>query len=162
MPLPRPRSTFARAVTPVLAGIVGFGLLFLATWGVAAYISKNPGETIRVGTSIFEVGPVKSLATQVDEGGPLLFPDLKSPEGTRSIVLDHSGDDPAQGWQVYMGYPADRDATCLVTQVQNTRTFTDCEGRTLAVEELALPDGIRPVVENRQTLFIDLRGPTDG
>jgi hypothetical protein len=79
---------------PVLAGIVGFGLLFLATWGAAAYISRNPSENLRVGTSIFEVGPVKSLATQVKEGGPLLFPDLKSPEGTRSIVLDHEGDDP--------------------------------------------------------------------
>lgn len=158
MPLPRPRSTFARAVAPVLAGIVGFGLLFLATWGVAAYISKNPGDTIRVGTSIFEVGPVESLAEQVDEGGPLLFPDLKSPEGTRSIVLDHAGNDPALGWQVYMGYPADRDATCLVTQVEKSRTFTDCDNRTLGVEDLALPDGIRPVVENRKTLFIDLRG----
>jgi hypothetical protein len=143
---------------PVLAGIVGFGLLFLATWGAAAYISRNPSENLRVGTSIFEVGPVKSLATQVREGGPLLFPDLKSPEGTRSIVLDHEGDDPALGWQVYMGYPADRDATCLVTQVQRTRTFTDCDGRTLEVDDLALPESIRPVVENRSTLFIDLRG----
>jgi hypothetical protein len=143
---------------PVLAGIVGFGLLFLATWGAAAYISRNPSENLRVGTSIFEVGPVKSLATQVKEGGPLLFPDLKSPEGTRSTVLDHEGDDPALGWQVYMGYPADRDAACLVTQVQRTRTFTDCDGRTLEVDDLALPDSIRPVVENRSTLFIDLRG----
>lgn len=158
VPLPRPQSTLARAVVPVVAGIIGFGLMFLATWGVAAFISRNPGDTIRVGTSIFEVGPVKSLATQVDEGGPLFFPDLKSPEGTRSIILDHTGDDPASGWQVYMGYPADRDATCLVTQVKDTRTFTDCDSRTLDVEDLALPEDIRPVVENRATLFIDLRG----
>jgi hypothetical protein len=158
VPLPRPQSTFARAVMPVVAGIIGFGLLFLATWGVAAFISGNPSDTIRVGTSIFEVGPVKSLATQVDEGGPLLFPDLKSPEGTRSIILDHTGDDPTLGWQVYMGYPADRDSTCLVTQVRDTRTFIDCESRSLGVDDLALPEGIRPVVENRTTLFIDLRG----
>ncbi len=158
MPIPRPQSPFARAVTPVIAGILGFGLLFLSTWGLAAFISRNPGESLRVGTSIFEVGPVKSLATQVKDGGPLLFPDLKSPEGTRSIVLDHTGQDPASGWQVYMGYPADRDATCLVAHVRNTRTFTDCEQRTLNVEELALPASIRPIVENRKTLFIDLRG----
>ena len=158
VPLPRPQSTFARAVVPVVAGIIGFALLFLATWGVAAFISRNPGDTIRVGTSIFEVGPVGSLASQVDDGGPLFFPDLKSPEGTRSIILDHTGDDPALGWQVYMGYPADRDATCLVTQVEGTRTFTDCDSRTLNVEDLALPVDIRPVVENRATLFIDLRG----
>jgi hypothetical protein len=157
VPLPRPQSAFARAVVPVVAGIIGFAILGLITWGMAAYISRNPGEVIRVGASIFEVGPVKSLAKQVDEGGPLLFPDLKSSEGTRSIVLDHTGDDPALGWQVYMGYPADKDPTCLVTQVPNTRTFIDCESRTLEVEDLALPDSIRPVVENRTRLFIDLR-----
>jgi hypothetical protein len=161
VPVPRPQSAFARAVVPVVAGILGFVLLGLATWGVAAYISRNPGEVIRVGTSIFEVGPVKTLAKQVDEGGPLLFPDLKSSEGTRSIVLDHTGDDPATGWQVYMGYPADRDATCLVTHVRDTRTFIDCESRTLDVDDLALPNSIRPVVENRTRLYIDLRGSTN-
>ncbi len=158
VPLPRPQSTFARAFMPVVAGIGGFGLLFAATWGVASFISRNPSDTVRVGTSIFEVGPVKSLATQIADGGPLFFPDLKSPEGTRSIILDHTGDDPAFGWQVYMGYPADRDSTCLVTQVEGARSFIDCDQRTLGVEDLALPESIRPVVENRATLFIDLRG----
>jgi hypothetical protein len=75
-------------------------------------------------------------------------------------VLDHTGDDPATGWQAYYGYPADRDATCLVTHTRGSRTFTDCEGRTIAVTELKAPNEVRPIVENRKTLYIDLRGLT--
>jgi hypothetical protein len=96
----------------------------------------------------------------VAKDGPLLLPDLKSPDGVRSIVLDHTGSDPAVGWQAYYGYPADRDATCLVTHVQGSRTFTDCENRVLQVDQLSAPAEVRPIVENRKTLYLDLRGMT--
>ena len=39
-----------------------------------------------------------------------------------------------------------------------TRTYTDCGNRTLGVADLALPTDVRPIVENRTTLSIDLRG----
>jgi len=42
--------------------------------------------------------------------------------------------------------------------VEGTSRFTDCEGRTLNVDELAAPTDVRPLVENRKTLYIDLRG----
>jgi hypothetical protein len=87
-----------------------------------------------------------------------LYPDLRDATGTRSIVITHSGDDPAKGWQVYYAYPADRDASCLVTQVTDSRELLDCDGRTLTVEQLAAPLDVRPIVENRTTLLIDLRG----
>ncbi len=157
MPLPKLRSPFARAVVPVGLGIAFFALLMLATWGMASYISNRPANMTNLGARIFEVGPVESIARAVDTGGPLLFPDLKSPNGTRSIVLDHTGADPTRGWQVYYGHPADSDATCLVTHTPNTRNFTDCNNRTLTPEQLALPTDVRPIVENRKTLYIDLR-----
>jgi hypothetical protein len=100
------------------------------------------------------------MAKAVAADGPLLLPDLKSPDGVRSIVLDHTGPDPATGWQVYYGFPADRDASCLVTHVQGSRTFTDCEKRTIEVTQLMAPPEVRPIVENRKTLYIDLRGLT--
>ena len=155
---PRLRSPLARAVVPVVGGIVFFALFFLGLWVVAVNINNRAEPTSNISNRIFEVGPVKSMATSVAEDGPLLFPDLKSPDGERSIVLDHSGSDPAEGWQVYYGYPADRDASCLVTHVRGSRTFTDCEGRTLSVDKLALPENVRPIVENRKTLYVDLRG----
>jgi len=85
---------------------------------------------------------------------------LKSPDGLRSIVLNHEGSDPATGWQVYYAFPADRDASCLVTHVQGTSRFTDCDKRTLQVTQLMAPPEVRPIVENKKTLYIDLRGLT--
>ena len=100
------------------------------------------------------------MAKAIAADGPLLLPDLQSPDGVRSIVLDHEGSDPATGWQVYYGFPADRDANCLVTHVQGSRTFTDCENRTIQVSQLMAPSEVRPIVENKKTLYIDLRGLT--
>ena len=157
VPTPRLRSPLARAVAPVAAGIVFFGLLFLALWGAAALISRNPERITNLGDRIFRVGSVDYASDTVKESGPVLYPDLRDPDGTRSIVLDHQGDDPATGWRVFYAYPADRDESCIAEQVEGTSTFTDCEGRTLKVDELAAPTDVRPLVENRETLYIDLR-----
>jgi hypothetical protein len=159
--LPRFRTPLARALAPVAAGIVFFAVLFLATWAVAVLISRN-ADSVSGGfaPTIFEVGPVEAIAESVADDGPILFPDLKSADGTRSIVVDHAGDDPARGWQVYYGHPADRDPSCLVSHTPGTRIFVDCDGRELSPEELALPRAVRPIVENETTLYIDLRGVT--
>jgi hypothetical protein len=47
-----------------------------------------------------------------------------------------------------------------VTHVQGSSTFTDCENRTIQVNQLATPAEVRPIVENKKTLYIDLRGLT--
>ena len=76
-------------------------------------------------------------------------------------MVDHTGDVPADGWRIFWAYPADRDASCVVTQVRGTRQFTDCDGRTIDVTELAPPDaGVFPRVEDRTRLVLDLRGAT--
>jgi hypothetical protein len=130
---------------------------------VAATVINDRAEPgSEIANKVFEVGKVTDIAEAVAEGGPLLFPDLKSADGVRSIVLDHTGTDPAEGWQVYYAYPADATPDCLVTHVPKSRTYTDCRGRTLDVAQLALPVDVRPVVENRTTLSIDLRGVTSG
>jgi len=163
MRTPRLRSPLARAVVPVLGGVAFFAVFFAGLWVVATVINDRAEPGTKIGESVFEVGPVKALSESVAEDGPMLFPDLKSPDGVRSIVLDHGGTDPAKGWQVYYGYPADSDATCLVEHVRGTRDFTDCTGRTLDVAQLAPPGDVRPIVENQKTLYIDLRGlnPSD-
>lgn len=158
MRTPRLRSPLARAIVPVVGGIAFFILFFAGLWLAATVINDRAEPTAEINSKVFEVGKVGSMAKAVKEDGPILFPDLRSPDGVRSVVLDHTGDDPAKGWQVYYGYPADRDARCLVTHVQGTRTFTDCDGRTLPVEKLSAPGSVRPIVENQKTLYIDLRG----
>lgn len=160
MEFPRPRSPLARAVVPVLGGIAFFALFFGGLWLVATVINKRAEPGSEIGNKVFEVGKVAAMAKAISSDGPLLLPDLKSPDGVRSIVLDHEGSDPAIGWQVYYGFPADRDASCLVTHIQRTSKFTDCEKRTIEVTQLEAPSEVRPIVENKKTLYIDLRGST--
>jgi hypothetical protein len=155
------RSPLARAVVPVVAGLGFFALLFVALWGAAALISRNPERITNLGDNIFEVGSVQRVAESVDANGPILYPDLRDPDGTRSIVLDHEGNQPAIGWRVFYAWPADRDSSCIAKQVEGTDSFTDCEGRTIDIEELARPTDVRPLVENKKTLYIDLRVSDD-
>lgn len=157
--MPRPASPLSRAVVPIVAGLAFFAVLFGATWLFASRATENRRREVRSGDYTFRVGPVEEMASIVERDGPILYPDLRDTAYDRTIVVDHTGDDPTKGWQVYYAYPADRDPTCLVTHVQGSRNFVDCNERTLAVEALHRPVDARPVVENRTSLLIDLRAP---
>jgi hypothetical protein len=159
MPLPRIelRTPFARAVVPVAAGIAFFAVLGLSLLGIAHLISRNPDQAEGLGDSRFQVGNVERIADLIEDDGPILFPGLNTITGDRTIVLEHEGDDPQLGWRVFYAFPADRDRECTVEQVRGTDQFTDCDGRTLSVTDLTPPPGVFPVVEDRKTLYIDLR-----
>ncbi len=154
------RSTLTRAVVPVVGGLVFFALLGLATWGIAAMLSRNPDRVEeRLATTTFEVGSSEFVAGQIAEGGPLLFQGLVGDDADRSIVLNHTGDDPERGWSVRYAFPADRDDGCKVSQVEGTAQFTDCEGRTISYDDLARPERVRPLVSD--VVVIDLRGAAE-
>src|SRR5690606_10823432 len=94
---PQLKTSFTRAVVPVLGGIGFFALLFLALWGVAALTSRNSAQTNEVlAGRTFEPGRVTTYASIVEAGGPIIFPDLLGTDGDKTIVLDHTGDDPAR------------------------------------------------------------------
>jgi len=156
---PRLRSPLARAVLPIIGGLAFFVLLFGVTWLFADRATDNRKREVRTGDYTFRVGPVDEMADIVNRDGPILYPDLRDTAYERTIVVDHTGDDPTRGWQVYYAYPADRGPECLVSHLEGTRSFVDCEERTLAVELLHRPIDARPVVENRSNLLIDLRAP---
>lgn len=155
----RLRSPLARAVVPLAAGLAFFAVLFGVTWLFADRATDNRKREVRSGDYTFRVGPVDDIAEIIERDGPILYPDLRDTTYQRSVVVDHTGDDPSRGWQVYYAYPADRGPECLVTHIEGTRDFVDCEDRTLPVEELHRPVDARPVVENRVSLLIDLRAP---
>ena len=160
MPLPQLRSPLARALVPVGAGLVVLGVIALATWGSAVYVAnhEDPPETFVPGE--IELGGVKNLADLVEDDGPILLPGLDTTSGRHSLVVDHQASSDADGWRVYMAYPADRDESCYVVQVRQSAMFTDCKGRTLDVTQLADPPrGVFPFLENNRTrLSIDLGG----
>lgn len=159
MAVPRLRSPLARAVVPVLGGLAVLALIALATWLIAAAISGGAADTTeRLAPPTLDLGSVVERAEDVALNGPLLFPGLNTTSGERSLVVYHEGADPASGWIVYYAYPADRDPGCAVEQVPGTASFTDCDGRRIDVADLAPPEsGVRPIVENRERLLLDLR-----
>ena len=153
---PRLRSPFARAVVPVLGGMAVIAMIFGATWLVAMRVE----EPAALAPSTFSVGSVESRASSIAEDGPILLPGLATTTGERTIVLNHTGDDPTAGWKLFWAYPGDRDDTCTVEQVRGTSEFIDCEDRRIDVTELAPAAGALPIVENSETLTIDLREAT--
>ncbi|MEO7370890.1 MAG: hypothetical protein ABI949_17955 [Ilumatobacteraceae bacterium] len=155
---PQLRSPLARAVAPVAGGIAFFGLIALVLWGIASLVSQNgSGATANLASNVFRPGSVIRYAAIIDQDGPVLFPDLLGTDGDKTIVLDHESLDPMNGWNIYLGHPADRPISCKVVQVRHTDQFADCEGRTVAVTALARPaKGIAPVVSTDGILTLDL------
>lgn len=153
---PQLQSTFARAVVPVLAGLGFFALLGLALWGVAAIIASNSDDTTsQFAPSMQEMGTTSFVAAVIDEDGPIILQDLLGDD--RNIVVDHIGADIDFGWAIYLAHPADRDAGCAIELIKQTRTFTDCDGRTLQVADLATPPpGVGPIVSTDGRLSLDL------
>ena len=155
---PNLRSPLRRAIVPIIGGIAFLPLcsgspgLWRPTSPTTPRCKRN--QVTARSSSV----QVTDIAQSIANNGPVLYPDLRDSNGTRSIVIEHTGDEPAKGWQVYYAYPADRDSTCLVKQIERTHTFTDCDGRTLNASQLQPPADVRPIVENGTTLLIDMRG----
>lgn len=159
---PRLRSPFLRAVVPVLGGAVLLGLIFVVTWFVAVFIANGGADsTARLAPTTFSAGSAERRAESVTEDGPLIFAGLNTTSGERTLVVDHQGEDPLSGWKLYWAYPADRGAACAVVQEPGTREFTDCDGRPVAVTDLARPEGVFVRIDDK-SLVIDLRGAVEG
>jgi hypothetical protein len=122
MPLSRPRSPLAQAVLPVIGGLAFFVVLGLVLWGVAALVSGG-GSSVRVdlGENVFEPGRADDLAEEIADNGPILFPGLVGPAGTRAIGVNHTGVDPLTGWAVYSLVPPGAPASCVLQLDRATR-----------------------------------------
>jgi hypothetical protein len=154
---PQLRSTFARAVVPVAAGLGFFAVLGLLLWGVAALIAHNGSQTTqRLAPTVQEMGSRAKLAPTIDKQGPIVLQDLIGSD--THVVLEHKvGQDADNGWFLYLAHPADRTAACNIAVVKGTHSFTDCEGRTLQPEQLAIvPKGMGPIINPDGTLTLDL------
>ena len=78
-------SPLARAVLPVVGGIAGFALLFGVTWMLANYSTSRREKQPETISQTFAIGPVKEIAKTVDQGGPILYPDLRDEIGRAHV-----------------------------------------------------------------------------
>lgn len=87
------RGHTGRAVAVAVVGVVvALGTAFL----VATLASRGDVE-VRLGDDRFDAGRAENLARIIEsDGQPILFPDPAN--FSRSIHVDHTGDDPDEGW----------------------------------------------------------------
>jgi hypothetical protein len=156
------RSPVARAVVPIVAGVVFLALLFGILWIAAVILSRNADDLdVRLGDDVFAVGRIDRLADEIAERGPLLFPGLVGPAGERPVGLDHTEGNDAQGWRVFSLVPPGAPADCLVSQDPTTGALADCEGRSVAVADLPTPDDVVVIIDaDTGQLVLDLRSAT--
>jgi len=163
VPFTRPKSTAAQAVLPIVAGLVFFGLLGLAVWGVAAWTSHSSGAggvQSNLGEDTFNMGPAKDRAEEVAERGPLLFPGLVAAD-QGYIVVNHAGTDELTGWKAFAAVPPGSHIECAVQWRADAQQFQDpCTGTTYPADGAGL-HAYRVLISPDRELVIDLgRGST--
>jgi hypothetical protein len=163
VPFTRPKSTAAQAVLPIVAGLVFFGLLGLAVWGIAAWTSHSSGPggvQSNLGEDTFNMGSAKDRASEVTERGPLLFPGLvAADEGY--IVVNHIGTDELAGWKAFAAVPPGSRIECAVMWQAGAQQFQDpCTGASYPADGKGLTPYRVEITPDRE-LVIDLgRGST--
>ena len=107
----------------LLIAAVAIVLIAVVTVFVALAASRGDVE-INLGDDRFEVGSAEAIVDAIDEGDglPFLFPDLVS--RNRNLFVQHSGDDPDEGWVAFGAFDPD-DPTCAVVIDREARTLVN-------------------------------------
>jgi len=156
---PRLRSPVARAVVPVLAGLLVILGVFGVLWMAAVLITRSSDNVQpRSGATVFEVGRVDRLADSVKEFGPILFPNLVGPAGKRPVGLAHDGSNDFDGWRVFSLRPEGNAADCLVSLDRTSKDLVDCTGRIFPASELPPADRVEVQIDREKgKLSLDLQ-----
>ena len=143
----------------VLVAVVGVAMALGVAFAVANLASSGDVD-VNLGDDRFNAGSVENRAESVADGGPVLFPDPAN--FTRSIYVDHAGDDPERGWTAFGAFVPDRPE-CSVTFDQDAERFEaepPCDASTTFPRSGA---GLRQypteVVDGR--LYVDLQDPVE-
>jgi hypothetical protein len=109
MPVAQSRGHAGKALA--IAG-VAIALIAVVTIFVALAASRGDVE-IKLGDERFNAGDTDSISERIaDDGGlPALYADLVN--GDRPIFVQHTGDEPDEGWVAFGAFDPDRP-TCLV------------------------------------------------
>lgn len=133
--------------------IGGIAVVAAVVIGVIAIELGTRSNTLVLGDTNFGSINADNMAAEIDENGPILWPDIAS--GTRDIWLQHLGDDPGDGWVAFDARPPGTARDCAVQWSVTDRTFTDPCTQTVYPED---GDGLPqiPVYIDGRTLVIDI------
>jgi hypothetical protein len=113
----------------------------IAMVALVVWISEQAREgeiSVRIGDDTFRAGPAEALAPTIAAEGPLLFSDVAG--GDRDLLLQHLGDDPADGWHAFAARPLQAPRDCIVEwQADDARFVDSCDGTQYPADGAGLP-----------------------
>ncbi len=136
-----------RAVVIAAIGIIGgMALVFVVA---SSGSQDDSGLQFQLGDQEFEAGVATLQAEEIDDNGPITYPDVASDD--QPIWVQHLGDDAERGWYAFLAVV---DDGCIVQWEADIEEFVDCNG----VSYLADGTGLYqfPVRIDDGDLFIDL------
>src|SRR5690606_14248771 len=124
---PVERRSSSATTTAVLIGIAGV----VAGLGLVWFMVNLAGEgtdsvQVRLGDDRFDAGHVEDRADSIDDGGPVLFPDVAG--RSRDIYLQHLGDEPDEGWLAFAAQATGKARDCFLQWQPDDSEFEDCDG----------------------------------
>lgn len=123
--------------------------------GLIAIELGTRSNTLTLGSTDFGDINVVRLAATIEEGGPVLFPDIAS--GSRDIWVQHLGDTPGDGWFAFDSRLPGEERECFAEWQPTERTFVNaCNGVGYPEDGEGLPQ--IPVFIDETTLIIDING----
>ncbi|MEM9037117.1 MAG: hypothetical protein AAGA99_24365 [Actinomycetota bacterium] len=115
-------STRTRVILGVVAFVGASVLLTLVTLGPA-----RDREVSNLGDDVFDLGNTRRIAAEIDDRGPILFPDPVG--GERPIWVNHLSSDISEGWVAFSAIAPAPPETCEVTWDEAALEFVDCQDR---------------------------------
>jgi len=133
----------------------GLGLVALVLFLVFVIRLANQSGGNTLGDETFDVN-ASTLAAQVAQNGPILFPDLLG-KG-RDIYVQHLSEDRTQGWRAFRATAPGAERPCTLQWERAERLFRD----PCTPDRTYPPDGegleqYRATVEEGNKLVVDLR-----
>lgn len=151
MPVAQTRGHAGKALAIASLSIV---LILAVTFFVAQAASRGDVE-INLGDERFDAGNAEEIASRIEreDGLPALYPDLVNRD--RPIYVQHTGDDPDEGWVSFGAFDPDQPS-CLVEIDREAKVLVNACDR-----EITYPldgAGLRfyPTTVERGHVFVDI------
>jgi hypothetical protein len=162
-PVKETKTRTPRSVILAVAGIVVGLVLVLLLFVVAIPSLTESGKVeVKLGSETYDAGQAKSRASNIADGGPLLFSDVSG--GRRDIYLQHIGDDPANGWFAFDARRPGQSRSCTLSWQADSADFRDpCDGTIIAADGTGLTTYPVTITEGGKVIVnLNPDSPTQG
>ncbi len=148
-----PSITSRSAITAGIAGVlVAVALVALVIWASGASDKVIP----KIGDDTFDAGFVESAAAEIDDRGPILYPDLVG-KG-RPIWVNHTGNIVDESWHAFEAVIPGDDADCLANWDPEQTVFVNSCDASVTYPQDGTGLTQIPVVIRDDRVIVDING----